>query len=147
MQSKASIILLTILTVAIVGSISLTYYRAFIAQDYPIHAQITCDPSVASCYVYECDPDAGECTGNPEEDITYYKLITKLAKNAYDCVPDDTGKCFNATCGPGEPDCEITYCDPNDPEVVCSGSVGVSEGEGVGVEVEGEIITNEIESE
>jgi hypothetical protein len=63
------------------GVVTFTFCRYFIAKDYYIQAQADCDPESEKCFIWECDPEAtdeGEkCTGNPEEDIWYYKIVKK----------------------------------------------------------------------
>lgn len=94
----------------IVGSVGVTYYRYFILRDYMITAQAPCDPYTEACFVSVCDPEAEECTGDPEEDTSYYQEISRNAKNIPLCDPADEG-CEALICPTGEADCMVTFCD------------------------------------
>jgi hypothetical protein len=96
--------------------------KFYVFQDYLIYAETECDPSIESCFVYECDSTLEECTGNPEEDIYYYKLITKKASYIPVCDPNEE-ECEVLTCQPGEEGCEETSCTSelaDEQEVYCS---------------------------
>jgi len=114
---KFSTILIIVMAILIAWAVLMTYERIYVSQDYPITANISCDPAVESCFVEECDLEFDpECT-----EPTYYKVITKQASTMLDCQPAEGDKyCFNTTCVEGEEGCEITYCDPSDEEVTCS---------------------------
>lgn len=91
-----------------------------------MEAEADCDPYTEQCFIYVCDPEAGEeCTGDPVEDTSYYKLIQRNAKNIPLCDPNDE-TCDALTCPEGELECSFTLCDPvtaedgtecNDPDV------------------------------
>lgn len=98
-----------ILVILIVVSIGATYYRIFVARDYIVQAEIDCDPKTESCFVYICDPEEEECTGDIEEDTWYYKLISKKAANIDICDPEEE-ECEELFCEEGEENCEITNC-------------------------------------
>lgn len=110
----------------IAGSVSVSYYKFIVKRDYIIEAQADCDPYSEKCFVSVCDPSAGEeCTGNPKEDTSYYKIIRRNAQNIPLCDPKDEG-CEALVCPSGEKECEIIFCDPetakegvvcNDPDV------------------------------
>lgn len=96
----------------IAGSVGATYYRYIVAHDYIVQAEAECDPYTEACFIYVCDPEAGEeCTGDPVEDTSYYKLITRNAKNIPLCDPAEED-CEALMCPEGEAECEITLCDP-----------------------------------
>lgn len=121
-MDKKSRLLFTVFFLLIIGSIALTYYRYFVVRDYIIEAQVDCDPNYERCFTYVCDPEAGEeCTGRPEEDTSYYKLIYRNAKHIPLCNPMEEG-CEVSVCPPNEEDCEITFCDPLTAEegVICT---------------------------
>jgi hypothetical protein len=111
-MDKKSKIFFVVFFLLIVGSVGVTYYRYFIVRDYMITAQASCDPFTEACFVYVCDPTAEECTGDPEQDTSYYKNITRNAKNIPLCNPSDED-CTALTCPPGEADCTLTLCDPD----------------------------------
>ncbi len=112
-RSKALFVLLGVL---IAGSIVVTYWRYMIKRDYVIQAQIDCDPEKESCLIWRCDPassvDGEECTGVPDKDIWYYKVLSRNAKNIPDCDPKDES-CTAYQCGPEEPGCGIANCSPD----------------------------------
>ena len=120
-MDKKSKILFLVFFLVLAGSIFLTYYRYMVIRDYVIEAQVGCDPMTESCFVYVCDPENGEdCTGNLEQDTSYYKLLHRNAKNIPLCDPTEAD-CLVAVCLPGEADCQVTLCDPTSEEdVVCS---------------------------
>ena len=79
--------------------------------------------------MYVCDPEAGEeCTGDPIEDTSYYKLINRNAKHIPLCDPSDEN-CEALICPLDEVDCTVTLCDPVTAEengVECSDPVAYS---------------------
>lgn len=111
-MDKKSKIFFIVFFLLITGSVAATYYRYIVERDYIIQAEADCDPYTEACFVYVCDPEAGEeCTGDPAEDTSYYKLIERNAKNIPLCDPNDE-TCDVLTCPEGEEDCAITLCDP-----------------------------------
>ncbi|NCQ06370.1 MAG: hypothetical protein GW815_02300 [Candidatus Moranbacteria bacterium] len=119
-MDKKSKIFFIVFFLLITSSVLVTYYRFMVQHDYIIQAEADCDPYTESCFVYVCDPEAGEeCTGDPVEDTSYYKLIDRNAKNIPSCDPADE-TCTALVCPEGEADCSYTLCDPataNDGEV------------------------------
>ena len=93
---------------AVVG---ITYHRYLILKDYYIQVEAECDPAREKCFIYECDPseEGGECPEDPEEGISYYKLIKKKAFAIPDCDPASLD-CPKLFCAPEE-DCEETLCE------------------------------------
>jgi hypothetical protein len=110
-MDKKSKIFFVVFSLLIVGSIAATYYRYFIVRDYMIEAQADCDPSSEACFVTVCDPESEECSGDPEQDTTYYAVIHRNARNIPLCDPSDEG-CDALVCPEGEADCSIDFCDP-----------------------------------
>lgn len=110
-MDKKSKIFFVVFFFLIATSIGATYYRYFILRDYMITAQAECDPYTEACFIWSCDPDTeGECTGDPEEDIAYYKNISRNARNIPLCNPADED-CEALVCPSGEADCTLTLCD------------------------------------
>ena len=117
-MDKKSKILIIVFILLILGSVAATYYRIFVKRDYIISAQMDCDPLSENCYVWKCDPavDGEEtCTGDPEEDIWYYKILNRKALNIPLCDPNDE-ECEALTCPEGEAECEMTNCNPETEE-------------------------------
>lgn len=113
-MDKKNKILIWIFALLLLGSVTTAFLRYFIFLDYTIKAEIDCDPEVDSCYVYICNPKEEECTGDPEEDTWYYKVIYKKAFNFLQCDPNEDENCV-IDCYLGEEDCEIELCDATDP--------------------------------
>ncbi len=108
----------------VVGAVGATYFRYFMVRDYMIEAQASCDPYTEACFVHSCDSDTEDCTGDPEEDTSYYSIIHRNAQYMPICDPADEN-CDALTCPPGEAQCTITLCNDetvtdgdscNDPE-------------------------------
>lgn len=111
-MDKKSKVLLAIFCVAVVASVSITYYRYIIKRDYYIRLQAECDPAVENCFAYECDPalDA-ECPEDTKERVSYYKYIEKKVYNLSKCSPD-VENCPAPTCV-GDSFCREFLCDEN----------------------------------
>jgi len=112
---KKSKILFAVIGLLVVGSIAVTFWRYMVKRDYIIESQTDCDPETENCFIWECDPDSLEegeqCIGVPEEDIWYYKLVRRNAKNIPLCDPNDEN-CDALTCPEGEEECEEVLCAP-----------------------------------
>jgi len=104
-----------ILALLIVGSVGVTFYKIVILKNYQIVAEVSCDPSVEQCFVYECDPTIEECSANPEENISYYKSISKKAATIYACEQTEKKLGCNEelSCTEGEADCAYIFCNPD----------------------------------
>ena len=109
-MNKKSQILTIVLALLIVGSVVATYYRIFVRHDYQILMEVSYDPTTESCFVYQCDAETEECTGDPEEDTWYYKLLEKSASMMPVCDAE-VEECPEPMCAEGEMNCSITYCD------------------------------------
>lgn len=121
-MDKKSKILILVFVLLILGSIGATYYRIFIKKDYVISSEIDCDPTVENCYLWECDPAVdgeGVCTGDPDDDIWYYKILNRKAYNIPLCDPNDE-ECEALTCPEGEVGCEILNCEEGEEGCVTS---------------------------
>ena len=117
---KKSKILFVIIGLLIVGSVAVTYWRYMVERDYIVQAQTDCDPEVENCFIWECDPDSTEegeaCTGDEEEDIWYYKIIRRNAKNIPLCDPNNE-ECTALVCEENEAECSEELCaEDNVPE-------------------------------
>lgn len=113
MDTKSKILFWTLL-VLVVLSVSASYYKFVVLQDYLVEAEVDCDPSLESCFIWVCDPEIdGEeyCTGNPEEDTWYYKFAYRNAMNVINCDIEDE-ECLPFACPEeGEDQCEEVFCD------------------------------------
>lgn len=110
MDTKSKI-LFGIFGILIVLSVSASYYKFMVLHDYVVQAEVDCDPETESCFVWQCDPEvADECTGNPEEDIWYFKIAHRNAKNIPYCDPNDDS-CLAFQCPEnGEDECDEVLC-------------------------------------
>lgn len=115
---KGTKIILLFVLFFILTTAAFTYYKYYINEDYAITFEGDCDPSEASCFVYHCDADFEECTGNPEEDVTYFKFVTKKALELPLCDPSEEA-CMASLCVETS-DCEIELCNPETSGQECS---------------------------
>lgn len=110
-MDKKSKVLLWVMGILIAVSVGATYWRIMIKKDYVIEAQADCDPTLENCFVYHCDAEAGEeCTGDEEQDTSYFKKVQRVAANIPLCDPADEN-CKPWDCIEGEKDCSATFCD------------------------------------
>jgi hypothetical protein len=107
-------ILFAFVGILIIGSVAATYWRIVVKRDYIIQAQIDCDPETENCFVWKCDPSStveGEaCTGDPENDVWYYKILRRNANNIPLCDPDKDENCTAYVCDSDEKDCSEELC-------------------------------------
>ena len=94
--------------------VGFAYWSIVIQRDYQITAQVSCDPSVESCYVTTCDPaDDNTCPATESERTSYYKIINKNALDIYICEKSE--KKFGCepelSCADNEFKCSYTLCD------------------------------------
>jgi hypothetical protein len=109
MDTKSKI-LFGAFSLLIVLSVSASYYRYMVLHDYLVQAEVDCDPTYESCFVWECDPEEEECTGDPEEDTWYYKFAYRNAKNVPSCE-QTSETCDLFTCPEGgEEECREVLC-------------------------------------
>ena len=109
MKKKIDFLLIALIAVFLI-SIVFSIFKFFVFHNYQILAETSCDPELEACFVYECDPETEECTGDPEEDTWYYKLIQKNGANIEVCNPAEE-ECAELSCGVAESDCEEILCD------------------------------------
>jgi len=107
-MDKVNKVLLVALGILLVYAVVATYYRVFVARDYQVVAEIECDPETESCFVWE--DENGE--------VSYYKLITRIAANAPACDIENESCSFE--CGDKELDCAYIYCSKNSYDSACS---------------------------
>lgn len=111
-----TIALVIVLCLFFVVSIAAKHHKYAIAQDFYVSAELSCDPEIESCFVWDCDPSDEEC------DQTPYKYIWKYAAEVPYCDPLDED-CEELVCTPDEEDCEIIFCseDTLGEEEFCTG--------------------------
>lgn len=113
-ENNGNKIFYIILALLIIVSIGVTFYKIIILKNYQIVAQVSCDPTIEKCFIYECDSTIEECSENLDENISYYKNISKKAADIYDCekTVEKLGCNEELSCTEGEVDCSYTFCDP-----------------------------------
>lgn len=110
-MDKKSKILIAVFIIFIIIAVVITYWRIMVKNDYVIESQIDCDPLEEECFVYLCDPEWDECTGDPLEDTWYYKIARRNASNIPLCDPEEDETCDPWTCELEEAECEEILCD------------------------------------
>lgn len=112
-MDKKSKIFFLVFFLLIVGSVVVTYWRIMVNRDYIIQAQQECDPALEACFVSVCDSEGDpECAALPEEEqVSYYKTISKNAKNIPLCDANNNECPTELSCEPGEEECELILCD------------------------------------
>ena len=121
-MDRSSKILMGVFGILLIGSIGMSYYRYIVVHDYVITAEVYCDPRVERCFMSVCDTsdETAECTGDPEEDTSYYKIVQRNAQHIPSCDPM-TADCAASVCRIDEEECDIELCDVTiDPEAMCS---------------------------
>jgi len=127
-MDKKSKILIWIVVILIIGSVGATYWRIFVKQDYVISNEVDCDPYEEACFIWECVPGSLEeweqCTGDPEMDVWYYKLVERKAANIPLCDPEEDEDCAPFVCEEDEEDCTEYLCEEgNADEIECTDPV------------------------
>lgn len=108
-------ILFCLLIVLGLGAVLFSFYKFYLLKDYSVSGEVSCDPATESCFVYVCNPEEEECTGDPEQDTFYYKLIYKKAYNIPICDKILPG-CEELFCEESEADCSIVTCNSEEDE-------------------------------
>lgn len=107
MKNKSKIIIL-LWSVLITFSVSASYYRFVILDEFTVFAEIVCDPIIESCFVKECEPYSEDCDSKNK----YFKLVFKNASNLPICVSGDV-QCDVLGCFDGELECREVLCSEN----------------------------------
>ena len=112
-ESAKNKIFFTVFFLLLIASISFTYYRIFVKENFLIVNEVSCDPSIEiGCFISEekvCDDKLDESTCSI--DTWYFKKITKFAYNIPDCTGEE---CEELACLDNEEGCEYTYCTEED---------------------------------
>ncbi len=110
-MSKKSLIFSSLFLVFVVTVVLATYFRMFVFKNYEILQEVDCDPSGESCFVWECDPEFEECSGDPAENVFYYKIIRRNAFSFNGCFHEEV--CRDRNCLDSGNRCEVIFCDQN----------------------------------
>ena len=126
-DSREDKLLTRLFFVVFFGSIFFGFLRFVVFKNYYIEAQSDCDPTAEKCFVWQCDPEStveGEaCTGDPESDASYYKIIKKKANTVPACDPNNDENCPQIICALGEKNCTEIFCNEEnkiDQEAECN---------------------------
>jgi hypothetical protein len=111
MHFQKYILIYTIVPLFVI-TVTASYYRFMVANDYMVSYEGDCDPYTEQCYI-GCEDD--ECT---EE--YFYTIIQKHAVDLLNTCGDDINDCDDAyTCLESDRECSITYCDFENNANVC----------------------------
>lgn len=127
-REAQNIVIIVLVSICVIWSVWHSYTRFYVEKDFLILQHVSCDPETENCFVWQCDPAAEECTGNPEEDTEYYKILEKKAANIPECSIEE--ECEESFCEIGETDCIESLCTPEAAELeeaVCSSDLEESE--------------------
>jgi len=109
-MTKKSKIFFVIFFFLIFASIAVSFYKYFVLKDYYVKTEVECNPEQEKCFIAECDPVLdSECSENPNERISYYKLVQKKP-SAVSLCDADSPDCQPFACQAGE-DCQEILCD------------------------------------
>ncbi|QQS61463.1 MAG: hypothetical protein IPN70_00810 [Candidatus Moraniibacteriota bacterium] len=111
-MDKKSKILLIVFLVGVAISLGATYTKYILLKDYTIQMHLPCDPSLESCFVYECEEGEENCILSEDgRELQYYKLINKKAYAFPSCEDDSVESCDEEIkCEMEEKDCEVLFC-------------------------------------
>lgn len=90
-----------VIILASVVSISVSFYKFYIARDYLIFSNVSCDSTLHSCFV-----------GDSDATSQYYEKVSKIANT----IPVCNGwlnQCPELSCTQGGPSCTVEYCSPD----------------------------------
>lgn len=125
-----NVILIVLVSIFILGTLWYAFNRFYIERDYLISQEVSCDPGIENCFVWQCDPTTETCSEKEEDNIAYYKIIEKRAFNIPECTAEE--QCEELHCEANEIDCVVTLCTNDgsgggESEVLCSNDMVASE--------------------
>lgn len=96
-------------------SVGATFYRTFIARDYFVIMETTCDPAREACFERDiCETEDGMCAeGDMPVETSYYKIVERKAFAFPEvCASGSLGDpvCADLSCRPNEAECTETLC-------------------------------------
>jgi hypothetical protein len=97
-DKKISNVLIGLTMFLVLLSITMSFIRFIILQDYIVFAKIPCDPKLESCFIEECDTLDPRC--DQIQGVNVFKIIYKSANMI---PPIDS-------CSENERECEIVLC-------------------------------------
>jgi hypothetical protein len=101
-----------VLTLLILGSIGMAFYKIIIVKNFQIETETSCDPKIESCFHREaitCDSTDPNCE---PVDASDYKLISKKASDIYACeqTEEKLGCREELSCTENELNCSYIFC-------------------------------------
>lgn len=91
-------------------SVGVTYVRYVTLEDYFVLLKKECDPAMESCFLYVCDPEAEECSEDPEENANFFSERKIKARYIESCREfADVSKIISCL---DEKEDETIFCDP-----------------------------------
>lgn len=109
MRQRLSQIAIIGFILLLVVSTAASYYRFVVLHDYVSTVDADCDPESEACFVWMCDAEIEECTGDPEEDVWYYKIVKLHSTDILTCENDDEN-CELLECMEENGDCQNISC-------------------------------------
>lgn len=103
MDTKSKL-LITLFIVAVLAVTAWKYYVYVIRHDFVVYDQIECDPSIESCFAYECEENDEECDNAP------FKKIERSAMSTTPCPNHKEGACETVACSESEKSCTEILC-------------------------------------
>lgn len=127
-MNYSRLITITILLSTVV-SIGMVYRQYIVKGHFLVKYKVPCDQTADNCFIHDCDESLDECTGDVEQDTSYYTLMYRLANNIPSCE-DDSSNCQEFTeCGDSEEGCRKIFCDESVSQIEgaeCSNSEDLS---------------------
>lgn len=111
---KIAKITILLISLASLVSASIAFYKFYIARDYLIFANVSCDSTSHSCFV-----------GDNGATSQYYEKVSKIANT----IPVCNGwlnQCPELSCAQGDSSCTVEYCE-SDTGDTCYGPVPVGQ--------------------
>lgn len=97
-MKSAKVLIVTIILASVVSA-GFAFYKFYIARDYFVFANVSCDPTLHSCFV-----------GDGQDTPQYYKKISKRA-NTIPACDGWLDQCPVLTCVQEDQNCTIEYCE------------------------------------
>lgn len=80
------------------------YEQYVLSRNFLLEVNSSCSPGEGNCFVADCSPQ-----DDPSCDLTPYKKIEILARNAPKCLEEHNCEAFSCK-GATSGNCQITYC-------------------------------------
>jgi len=100
--------------------VAASYVRFIYTHDHLVSYEISCDPSIHSCYVLCEDETVGDVLYCSSDALFYYAIMERNAAVLNDYCGESIIDCRMAEeCAEGEMVCAITYCDQETESEYC----------------------------